>query len=138
MPDSFTRIGVGGRRDSPTEAGNGPCFDVQRLDCYQLALEFQALAVTLLPRRGYAALRSQLERASISIPLNIAEGAGRVSREEKAHFFSIARGSASECAAILDILLSRGLATPSRERHARGLLLRIVQMLSRLTLAPDP
>jgi hypothetical protein len=47
-------------------------FDFQRFDVYRVALEFQALVPGLLPRRGYAALRDQLDRASASILLNIA------------------------------------------------------------------
>jgi len=56
-----------------------------------------------------AALRDQLERASLSIVLNTAESAGRSSALDKARFVTIARGSATECAAILDVLLARGL-----------------------------
>jgi four helix bundle protein len=81
-------------------------------------------------------MRDQHERASLSIALNIAEASGRVSPEEKAHFFAIARGSAAECAALVDIIFARGLTHESELRHARGLLLRIVQMLSRLALRP--
>jgi four helix bundle protein len=86
----------------------------------------------LLPRRGQSALRDQLDRASASILLNIAEGAGRFSPPEKARFYGIARGSATECAAILDLLLARGLAPVASLRRGRGLLLRITQMLTKL------
>jgi hypothetical protein len=43
-------------------AGAEPLFDAQRLDVYRAALEFQTLSVTLLPARGQAALRDQLDR----------------------------------------------------------------------------
>jgi four helix bundle protein len=109
-------------------------LDPDRLDVYRVAREFDAFAARLLPRRGHAGLRDQLERASSSICLNIAEGCGRFARPEKAHFYLIARGSAMECAAILDISLPRGLVTAAAHRHGRGLLARIVQMLTRLTL----
>jgi four helix bundle protein len=79
------------------------------------------------------ALRDQLDRASVSIVLNIAEAAGRRTSRDKAHFFAIARGSATECAAVLELLLARGLITPATHRHGRGLLVRTVQMLTRLT-----
>jgi len=46
-----------------------------------------------------AALRDQLHRASISVVLNIAGGAGRFSAPDKARFSAIARGSATECGA---------------------------------------
>lgn len=105
-------------------------LDAEKLDCYRLAVEFQSLAVRLLPKRGYAGLRDQLDRASVSIVLNIAEGAGRFSPADKARFYAIARGSATECAAVVDIALSRGMAPASPCRQARSLLVRIVQMLT--------
>jgi four helix bundle protein len=123
------------RLSHPPAAANTatePRFDAERLDCYRVALEFQALAATLVPRRGHSALRDQLDRASISIALNIAEAVGRVSPAERAHFFGIARGSTTECAAVVDIVIARGLAGDAACRHARGLLFRLVQMLTRL------
>jgi four helix bundle protein len=64
--------------------------------------------------------------------LNTAEGAGRVSRRDRAHFFAIARGSATECAALVDVLRARRLAPAADCITARALLVRIVQMLSKL------
>lgn len=128
------RTGRGNRPVPAADHGDEPRFDVERLDCYRVAIEFQTLASTLVPRRGYSALRDQLERASVSIPLNIAEAMGRFSKAERAQFFSIARGSATECAAIVDILVSRDVSDAASCRHARGLLLRLVQMLSKLAL----
>jgi four helix bundle protein len=109
-----------------------PYLDCERLDCYRVAVEFQVLAATIGRRPRLGSLRDQLDRASVSIALNIAEGAGRMSGPDKAHFFAIARGSATECAAVLDLLLARGLVGPSEHRHARGLLVRVVQMVTRL------
>jgi four helix bundle protein len=81
---------------------------------------------------GSAACGDQLDRASVSIVLNIAEGAGRRSRAEKGHFFAIARGSATESAAVMDLLRARGLIQAVAHVQARSLLVRIVQMLTRL------
>jgi four helix bundle protein len=106
-------------------------FDFEKLDCYQIALQFNALAGRLVPR-GHRELRDQLTRASLSISLNIAESAGRATVAEKAHFFAIARGSAMECAAIVDVLLSSGIASIGPCREARVLLIRVVQMLTKL------
>ena len=116
----------------------GVVLDADRLEVYGVAREFDALAVRVLPRRGCASLRDQLERASASIVLNIAEGAGRFARPEKAHFYLIARGSAMECAGALDIALSRGLLGAPAHRHGRGLLARIIQMLTRLAIRMRP
>jgi four helix bundle protein len=107
-------------------------LDAEKLDAYRIALEFQALALQLMPKRGHAELRDQLDRASISIVLNIAEGCGRRSPADKARFYSMARGSATECAAILDLLGTRGLVDNRLRKRARALLVGTVQMLSRL------
>ena len=110
-----------------------PHLDCERLDCYRVAVEFQTLAARLVTnRRLGVTLRDQLDRASVSIVLCIAEGAGRRTAPDKAQFFAIARGSATECAAVLDLLLARGLLSPADHRHGRGLLVRVVQMLTRL------
>jgi four helix bundle protein len=109
-------------------------LDCERLDVYRVAREFDSFAARLVPRRGQAVLRDQLQRASSSILLNIAEGCGRYARAEKAHFYLIARGSAMECAAALDVLQGRGLITAAGHRHGRGLLVRIVQMLTKLAV----
>ena len=77
-------------------------------------------------------LRDQLERASVSFVLNIAEGAGRFSRGEKRRHYSSAHGSAVESAAILDLLVVRGLVAADECQLVRGMLGRIVQMLVKL------
>jgi len=61
-------------------------------------------------------LRDQLERASLGIVLNIAEGAGRRSAADKRRFYEMARGSATETAAITDVLR---FADSHRYRSAR-------------------
>ena len=58
---------------------------------------------TTIPR-GHADLRDSLRRAALSVPLNVAEGAGRASEADGARHFAIARGSAMECAAVLDVV----------------------------------
>ncbi len=108
-----------------------PYLDAERLDCYRIALEFQQM-VPRLVLKGHRELRDQLQRAALSSILNLAEGPGRRSGTEKARFYSIAKGSASECAAIVDVVRSTGLAPITLCREARGLLVRIVQMLTKL------
>ncbi|WP_297747019.1 four helix bundle protein [Hydrogenophaga sp.] len=48
------------------------------------------------PRNEMFGLTSQLRRAAVSIPSNLAEGAGRSTRKEFAHFVTMARGSLNE------------------------------------------
>jgi four helix bundle protein len=109
-------------------------MDFERLDCYQVALRFTSLAALLIPR-GHRALRDQLTRAALSIPLNIAESAGRSTAADKAHFIAIARGSAMECGAIVDVLLTNAIAPIGLCRDARVLLVRLAQMLTKLEAA---
>ncbi|SRR6266511_3073224 len=114
--------------DGPPE----PQLDHERLHVYRLALEVHTLLSTVLPQRGYRVLRDQLERASLSIVLNIAEGAGRTSGPDKRRFYVLARGSTTECAALLDVLRLRALISSPAYTGARSLLIRLVQMLTRL------
>ena len=117
--------------DSAPLIDAAPLLDAERLQVYHVALEFQTLASALAVRTD-AVVRDQLRRASLSCVLNIAEGAGRRSRAQKRHFYSIARGSAMECAAIVDVLRVHAGVDATEGRHARGLLVRIVQMLTKL------
>lgn len=112
-------------------SANRQQLDVEKLDCFRVAIEFQTLAADLLPK-GCGALRDQLDRASVSIALNLSEGAGVRAPRQKARYYAIARGSASECAAVVAIASARGLAAAERCDQARELLVRIVQMLTRL------
>jgi len=109
-------------------------FDHEKLDVYQLAIEFVAKAndiVERLPRgRGY--LADQLQRAALSIVLNIAEGAGKFSPADKAVFYTRARGSATESAAVLDVCRKLNLITPAVADDNKTLLERIAQMLTKL------
>ena len=108
-----------------------PFLDCERLDVYRVALEFQVRAAALASRCD-AVVRDQLRRASLSCVLNVAEGAGSRSRPQKRQCYGIARGSAMESAAIIDVLGVRGIAEPTECRQARTLLVRIVQMLTKL------
>jgi four helix bundle protein len=77
-----------------------------------------------------ANLRDQLRRASSSVVLNTAEGFGSVSRGVKRRHYEIARGSAMECVAILDLAVALGLdGVPAA---ARALFTRAAMMLSKL------
>ena len=109
--------------------------DCERLDAYRVAVEFQLLAASIGSGRRLGALRDQLDRASVSVVLNIAEGSGRFTPAEKAHFYLIARGSAMECLAAVSLLRARSLVAPDVCRRSRALVTRIVAMLTRLGTA---
>jgi len=85
-----------------------------------------------LPRGNSPAI-DQLRRAAMSITLNIAEGYGKRGDMDRARFYDIARGSAHECGAVLDVFRARALVQDSVHRRLKGLLHRIVSMLVKLT-----
>ena len=111
-------------------------FEHERLDVYKAAIAFLALVDEILERlpKGRGHLADQLERAATSILLNIAEGAGEFATNEKARFYRMARRSATECAAVLDLCRTRKLVPEDRLDVGRDLLVRIVAMLTRMIL----
>jgi four helix bundle protein len=109
-------------------------FDHERLDVYQASIEMVAVSQTIATAfpKGHGDLANQLKRASTSITLNIAEGAGEHSPGDKARFYRIAKRSATECAAILDVAGVLGIGEPNALSAGRALLLRIVSMLVKM------
>ena len=71
-------------------------------------------------------------RAALSIPLNIGEAAGRTSEADGARHYAIARGSARECAAIVDAVDVLSDLEDAKREQASHLLGRIVAMLTKL------
>jgi four helix bundle protein len=109
-------------------------FPHERLSVYQASLGFLVLAnevVEHLPR-GRSHLADQLTRASTSIVLNIAEGAGKFSRPDKRRYYLTALGSVTECAAILDICLRLKLITETRHGEGKRMLEEVGKMLTAL------
>jgi four helix bundle protein len=105
-------------------------FDHEKLSVYQESIAFCGWVGEFLGTiSAKAAAKDQLDRASTSIPLNIAEGNGKFSAKDRARFFEMARGSAPECAACLDVLLVRKLASEEPVILSKERLSRIVQML---------
>jgi four helix bundle protein len=105
-------------------------FDHEKLDVYQESIAFCGWVGDLVNEiAAKAAAKDQLDRASTSIPLNVAEGNGKFSTVDRARFLEIARGSALECAACLDVLAVRKFVSPERIIPAKEQLVRIVNML---------
>ena len=121
-----------------SSSSSSSSLDHEKLDVYRLELEFVSWLNALLEEVGsHTPVRArevcdQLDRASISMTLNTAEGNGRRPSRARAKFFDDARGSAAECAACLDIMVAKGLCVASRIEAGKSHLLRIVSMLSRL------
>jgi four helix bundle protein len=109
-------------------ASLAPTASLHRFDAYRLAIAFRAHVVRWLPLKR-TELSDQLDRASISAVLNVAEGAGRAGRDQARHY-AIARGSAFECLAVLDLLDLETSHVGSRE--ARAVLHRLMAVLTAL------
>lgn len=107
-----------------------PQFDHERLNVYQASLKFVAWATELISASEMkAAVKDQLDRASTSVPLNIAEGNGKFAIRDRCRYLDFARGSALECAACLDVLVAKLLAEPDRVTEGKQHLFEIVSML---------
>ena len=107
-----------------------PYFDHEKLDVYRKSIGFCAWVGDFLPTViQKTAAKDQLDRASTSVPLNIAEGKGKFSVKDRARFLEMARGSALECAAALDALVARKLATAEQVADAKTQLAAIVRMM---------
>jgi four helix bundle protein len=105
-------------------------FDHEKLDVYQESIAFCGWVGDLLTQvSARAAAKDQLDRASASIPLNIAEGNGKFSDADRARFPEIARGSALECAACLDVLVVRKHLLAEEIGQQKEQLVRIVNIL---------
>ena len=105
-------------------------FDHEKLDVYQESIAFCGWVGDLLNRVApRLAAKDQLDRASTSIPLNIAEGNAKFSDADRARFLEIARGSTLECAACLDVLVVRKHVLAEEIEPQKEQLVRIVNML---------
>jgi four helix bundle protein len=115
-----------------------PLFDHEKLDVYCVELQFTGWTADLLNElSGSSAqhrreLIDQLDRASLSMLLNTAEGNGKRHGRQRAKFFDDARGSAFECAACLDASVARRVVSADRTRPGKEMLSRVVAMLTRL------
>jgi four helix bundle protein len=80
-------------------------FTFEKLIVYQKSVDFADQITYLTEKfpRGYYFLVDQLNRASLSIAANIAEGNGRLTKADRRNFFTIARGSVQECAPLLEV-----------------------------------
>lgn len=105
-------------------------LDHEKLDVYQASLEFITWTVPALSKLpGGASVRNQLDRASTSVPLNIAEGNGKFTSPDRCRFFDIARGSALESAACLDVMVAKGFVKMEEIQAGKAILVKIVSML---------
>ena len=104
-------------------------FDHEKLKVYHNALQFIEYVHEICSKMDYHSdVRNQLERASNSIVLNIAEGNGKYYPKDKCRYFDISIGSSFECSACLDILLRKKVITEVQLNNGKEQLKEIVAM----------
>ncbi|MEZ0276073.1 MAG: four helix bundle protein [Roseimicrobium sp.] len=107
-----------------------PIFDHEKLAVYQRALDMIEWLDPLLESLPKSiAAHNQLDRASTSAALNIAEGNGKYSKADRFRYFDIARGSTLECAACLDVLVRKKKCSPEIANQGKEILREVVSML---------
>ncbi len=81
------------------------------------------------PREEKFGLVSQIQRAAVSIPSNLAEGGGRVSNKELQHFISIAMGSSYELETQMQLALRFNYISQEQLKEFELLLSEVQKML---------
>lgn len=109
--------------------------DFRRLDvwCRARDLVIEVDKVTrAFPRSDRGLIASQLRRAVLSVPANIAEGCGRNSRKETIQFLRVASGSATEAESHLEVASGLRNLNGAQRKRLLGELKAIQRMLFRL------
>jgi len=106
----------------------------ENLQVYKKAVDLadQIDALTEKFPRGYFFLADQLNRATLSIATNLAEGNGRFTKADRKNFFTIARGSVQECVPLFEIARRRGFITDAQHVELREELEVVAKMISGL------
>jgi four helix bundle protein len=81
-------------------------LNFQKLIVYQKSIDFYLTIVEEILKKKILerSAKDQLKRAAMSVTLNIAEGSSRFSKADRRNFYTISRGSAYECIAVVDLI----------------------------------
>ena len=107
----------------------------KKLNVWKASINLTTLvydATKNLPSEERYGLTSQIGRAAVSIPSNIAEGGGRNNKKEFSHFVGIAFGSACELETLLTIATNTSVLSPDTLNNADSQLVSIKNMLFKL------
>ncbi len=107
-------------------------FNFENLTVYQKSLKFSQTIYSISkswPKDYLFSVTSQIRRASLSIPLNIAEGSSRTKKDFR-HFLIISRGSCFECIPLLSMALTENLLTNETYETLYNELVELCKMLS--------
>ena len=112
---------------------NEPKYNYKNLDVYKESKALVKMVYGLLklfPKEEQYALCDQLRRAVISVPSNVAEGSGRTSMKDQAHFIEMAFGSLMEVDCQLDIAQELGYVSKNELDAICVQISRVAAMLS--------
>jgi four helix bundle protein len=107
----------------------------KKLDVWKLSMDLatQAYQETRnFPKEEGYGLTAQIRRAAVSIPSNIAEGAGRQTKREFANYLHMAQGSLSELDTLLELVVTIGYLTRDKWSALDQRMERVDKMLSGL------
>ena len=110
-------------------------YEYKNLDVYKESKNLVKMVYGLIekfPKVETYALCDQLRRSVISVPSNIAEGSGRTSAKDQAHFFEMAFGSLMEVSCQMDIACDLGYINQAELLKVEEQVSRIAAMLSGL------
>lgn len=112
-------------------------FNFEKLDVYNKANEFVNgiyMLTRKYPKEETFGLVSQLRKAAVSIPMNIAEGSSR-SKKDFTRFVDMAKGSIFECVSILEISQKQNYIDKEKFKDLKSNLVEISKMLSGLKMS---
>jgi len=115
-------------------------FDFENLKVYREAVSFADEIYNLtksFPREEIFGIVGQMRRASLSVPLNIAEGSGR-SKREFGVYLKRARTSLYECVPLLDLSLRQGFINAEAHHYHYDKVNSLSRLLSALIKAIKP
>lgn len=108
-------------------------FDFEKLVAYQKAREVnKRIQKLLVGEKINSFLRDQLYRASLSMVINIAEGTGKLSKNDRKNFYVISRGSVFECASLLEMLCDENIINEDELKSLKSDLEQVSRLLSGL------
>jgi four helix bundle protein len=130
------RMHIGWTRSKFEVTAEGKMFtSFRKLDVWNRAMQLVDEVYELahkLPRSEQFVLQAQILRSAISVPSNIAEGAGRIHLGDYVHHLSISRGSLAELETQLEIAVRRRYITHDECQHTFASSIAVGQMLNKL------
>mgnify|MGYP001584281963 CR=1 FL=1 len=125
------------REEAPEyHAGTELVFSHERLDVYQIALDFIKWQEGVSGQLHCSGdLRAKMDKASTGIVLNIAEGNGRFSGTDHAKFLGLAHKATSQSAALLEACTTESVLAAGQMKDGMAMLHRIAAMLTGLSKA---